>query len=241
MAGHSKWANIKRRKEAQDNKKGKIFTRLIREVTVAARGGADPESNAQLRLALSRAYQANMSKDTIERAVARGSGQQGADDLERIFYEGYGPGGVAYYVETLTDNRNRTVAEVRHAFSKCGGSLSAAGSVAYLFTQMGVCEAKAPDEDSLLELLIDFDIDRIEVQGEGVFVVVCSSEALSEVVQALSSCDNTSLLSHSTPWLCDPAEISLTEAQSQANDKLVDMLENLDDVQEVTHNLSEDV
>ena len=138
MAGHSKWANIKHRKGRQDEKRQKVFSKLIRELTVAAKlGGPEPGDNPRLRLALDKALGANMPKDTIERAIARGSGDQEAENLEETIYEGYGPNGVAIIVETLTDNKNRTVAEVRHAFSKYGGSLGTDGSVAYLFTKIG--------------------------------------------------------------------------------------------------------
>lgn len=240
MAGHSKWSNIKRRKEAQDNKRGKIFTRLIREVMVAARAGADPGSNASLRLAISRAQQANLNKETLERAIARGSGQLDGDNLERIYYEGYGPAGLAYYVETLTNNRNRTVAEVRHAFSKCGGSLSVSGSVAYLFTQTGVCHIEAPDEDTLLELLIDHDVTHMEESDQGVFTVMCSLESLSPLIEAVQGHPNINIIEHQTPWLADPSPVVMTPEQEAANDKLMEMLQGLDDVQEVYCNLSRD-
>ncbi|HFD92354.1 MAG TPA: YebC/PmpR family DNA-binding transcriptional regulator, partial [Gammaproteobacteria bacterium] len=139
MAGHSKWANIQHRKGAQDAKRGKLFTKLIREITVAARlGGGDPAANPRLRAAIDKALGANMTKDTIERAVKRGSGNLEGADYQEIRYEGYGPGGVAVMVDSMTDNRNRTVAEVRHAFTKCGGNLGTEGSVAYLFTKKGI-------------------------------------------------------------------------------------------------------
>ncbi|MCB1770557.1 MAG: YebC/PmpR family DNA-binding transcriptional regulator, partial [Candidatus Competibacteraceae bacterium] len=139
MAGHSKWANIQHRKNTQDAKRGKLFTRLIREITVAARmGGGDPGANPRLRLAMDKALTANMPRDTIERAIKRGTGSLEGVEYEEIRYEGYGPGGVAVMVDAVTDNRNRTVAEVRHAFSKCGGNLGTTGSVAFQFTEQGV-------------------------------------------------------------------------------------------------------
>lgn len=155
MAGHSKWANIKHRKERQDAKRGKIFTKWIRELTVAAKqGGADPASNPRLRLALDKALGANMSRDIIDRAVARGAGTNESDNVEELSYEGYGPGGVAIMVEAMTDNRNRTAAAVRHAFTKCGGNLGTDGSVAYLFERKGqISFAPGVDEDALMELL----------------------------------------------------------------------------------------
>lgn len=139
MAGHSKWANIQHRKNAQDAKRGKLFTKLIREITVAARhGGSDPETNPRLRLAIDKALASNMTRDTVERAAKRGAGETDGDNVEEIRYEGYGPGGAAILVDCMTDNRNRTVAEVRHAFSKMGGNLGTDGSVAYLFQNKGV-------------------------------------------------------------------------------------------------------
>ena len=150
MAGHSKWANIKHRKGRQDEKRQKVFSKLIRELTVAAKlGGPEPGDNPRLRLALDKALGANMPKDTIERAIARGSGDQEAENLEETIYEGYGPNGVAIIVETLTDNKNRTVAEVRHAFSKYGGSLGTDGSVAYLFTKVGQIVVENTDEEKI--------------------------------------------------------------------------------------------
>ena len=237
MAGHSKWSNIKHRKEAQDKKKGKIFTRLIREIMVAARQGADPESNAALRLALSKAQQANMNKENMQRAVARGSGQQGADTLERIYYEGYGPGGIAYYVETLTDNRNRTVAEVRHAFSKAGGTMAPEGAVAYLFNQMGVFHVKAQSEDQLLEHLIEFDLSDIQVVEDG-FVVLCDVKDYMNVAQAIESIGDVEVLDHSLEWLSDPSAVALTEKQIEQNEALMERLEQLDDTQNVFTNKS---
>ena len=147
MAGHSKWANIRHRKSRQDAKRGKLFTRLIRETTVAARmGGADPGSNPRLRAAVDAALAANMPKDTIERAIQRGAGAADGDNYDEIRYEGYGPGGTAVMVDCMTDNRNRTVAEVRHAFSKCGGNLGTDGSVGYLFRKVGLLSFDAVDE-----------------------------------------------------------------------------------------------
>ena len=235
MAGHSKWSNIKRRKEAQDNKRGKIFTRLIREIMVAARQGADPESNAALRLALSKAQQANMNKDNMERAIARGSGQHGDAAMERIYYEGYGPGGIAYYVETLTDNRNRTVAEVRHAFSKSAGSMAAEGAVAYLFKQRGVIHVLAANEDVLLEKLLDHNIEDTEQSADG-FVVLCAVPDYMAVVQAIEADDDISMQEHSLAWLSEPAMVSLSEKQQEQNDALYDRLDQLDDVQHIYSN-----
>ena len=147
MAGHSKWANIQHRKKAQDNKRGKVFTKVIREITVATKlAGADINSNSRLRLALSKANSANVPKDTIERAIQRGAGGLEGENLEEVSFEGYGPGGIAIIVESMTDNNNRTVAEVRHAFTKLGGNLGTNGSVSYLFEKKGLINT-APDQD----------------------------------------------------------------------------------------------
>ncbi|MCB1827768.1 MAG: YebC/PmpR family DNA-binding transcriptional regulator, partial [Coxiellaceae bacterium] len=157
MAGHSKWHNIQHRKGAQDAKRGKIFTKLIREITVASKmGGPELESNPRLRAAVDKALSANMTKDTIQRAIKRGSGDGDADNMMEIRYEGYGPNGVAVIVDCLTDNKNRTVAEVRHAFTKCGGNLGTDGSVAYLFAQKGLISFPAQsDEDKIMEIAIE--------------------------------------------------------------------------------------
>src|SRR5579863_4627430 len=157
MAGHSKWANIKHRKSKQDAIKGKLYTKLIREITVSARlGGADANSNPRLRAALDKALGANMSKDVIDRAIKRGAGGMEGEDVEEIRYEGYGPGGVAMMVDCMTNNRNRTVAEVRHAFTKCGGNLGTDGSVSYLFSQSGqITFAPGADEERVMDLALE--------------------------------------------------------------------------------------
>ena len=169
MAGHSKWANIKHRKARQDAKKGKIFTKLIRELTIAARlGGPAPEDNPRLRAAVDKALIANMTRDTIDRAIARGAGTNEADNVEELTYEGYAPGGVAVLVEAMTDNRNRTVAEVRHAFSRRGGNLGTDGSVAYLFTRKGqIVFAPGADEDKIMEVALDAGADDVIAQEDG--------------------------------------------------------------------------
>ncbi|MDE0715781.1 MAG: YebC/PmpR family DNA-binding transcriptional regulator, partial [Gammaproteobacteria bacterium] len=163
MAGHSKWANIKFRKAAQDAKRGKIFTKIIKEITVAARiGGSDPDANPRLRAAIDKALAANMTRDTIERATKRGAGELDGVDYEDIRYEGYGPGGVAVLVETSTDNRNRTVSEVRHAFSKHGGNLGTDGSVAYLFNKVGsIVFSDSEDGDRIMEIALEAGAEDI--------------------------------------------------------------------------------
>ena len=156
MAGHSKWANIKHRKARQDASRGKVWTKVIREITVAAKGGPDPDDNPRLRLALEKANSANMPKDTIKRAIEKGSGTGETGTLEEIVFEGYGPGGVAILVETMTDNRNRTVSDVRHAFSKYGGNLGTDGSVAYLFKKLGLIHiSKDFSDEKLMDLVIE--------------------------------------------------------------------------------------
>ena len=173
MAGHSKWANIKHRKAAQDKKRGKLYTKLIREITVAARlGGGVVDDNPRLRAAVDKAFGANMPKDTIERAVARGAGGGEGNDVEELVYEGYASGGVAILVEAMTDNRNRTVAEVRHAFNKYGGNLGTDGSVAYLFTRQAVISfAPGTDEEALMDIALEAGAEDIEGDDEGAITV----------------------------------------------------------------------
>jgi YebC/PmpR family DNA-binding regulatory protein len=236
MAGHSKWANIKHRKAAQDKKRGKLYTTLIREITVAARlGGGDIEANPRLRAAVDKALGANMPKDTIERAIARGAGDGEGADVEELVYEGYGPGGVAILVEAMTDNRNRTVAEVRHAFSKYGGNLGTDGSVAYLFKRLGVVNfAPGADEEQILEIALGAGADDIEAEDDGAISVVTPWENLGHVVDRLKAdslvpdhAEVTLLADTSTPCDAELAEKVL---------RLIDALEDLDDVQNVYSN-----
>lgn len=189
MAGHSKWANIKHRKAAQDAKRGKIFTKLIREITVAAKlGGGVVEDNPRLRAAVDKALGANMTRDTIDRAIKRGAGQDEADNLEEITYEGYAPGGVAVLVECLTDNRNRTVAEVRHAFTKFGGNLGTDGSVNYLFTKRGeMVFPLGTDEDALLEAGIDAGAEDVVAQDDGTVELYTMPEPYMAIKDAIVS------------------------------------------------------
>ena len=167
MAGHSKWANIKHRKARQDASRGKIWTKVIREITVAAKGGPDPADNPRLRLALDKANAANMPKDTIKRAIQKGSGTGEMGALEELIFEGYGPNGVAILVETMTDNRNRTVADVRHAFTKFGGNMGTDGSVAYLFNKLGVIHIDlSHEEDQIMEIALDAGADDFSIQDD---------------------------------------------------------------------------
>jgi len=236
MAGHSKWANIKHRKAAQDKKRGKLYTKLIREITVAARlGGGVVDDNPRLRAAVDKALGANMPKDTIERAIARGAGGGEGNDVEELVYEGYANGGVAILVEAMTDNRNRTVAEVRHAFNKYGGNLGTDGSVAYLFTRQGVINfAPGADEEALMDIALEAGAEDIEGDDDGAITVTTPWETLNQVVGKLTEAgyepdhsEVTMLASTTSPCDTEQARKVLT---------LIDVLEDLDDVQEVYSN-----
>ncbi|WP_429026991.1 YebC/PmpR family DNA-binding transcriptional regulator [Aeromonas media] len=235
MAGHSKWANIKHRKAAQDAKRGKIFTKLIREITTSARlGDADPANNPRLRAAVAAALTSNMTRDTINRAIARGAGGGDGEQLETIVYEGYGPAGSAVMVECLTDNRNRTVAEVRHAFSKCGGNLGTDGSVAYLFTKKGVLTFVGADEDALMDAALEAGADDVVTEEDGSIEVYTTPNDFGTVLDGLEAAGFK-------PQSAEVTMIASTEAELDADTapklmRLIDMLEDLDDVQEVYHN-----
>lgn len=237
MAGHSKWANIKHRKGRQDAKRGKIFTKLIRELTVAAKhGGPIPADNPRLRLAVDKALTANMSREVIDRAIARGAGTNDADNVIELSYEGYAPSGVAIIVETMTDNRNRTAAEVRHAFTKCGGNLGTDGSVAYMFERKGqISFAPGVDEDALMEAALEAGADDVEMGDDGSAVISTSFADFHAVNEALTA----------VGFKGEEAEIAMIPSISAPIDdletaqkvfKLIDMLEDLDDVQNVYHN-----
>lgn len=236
MAGHSKWANIKHRKAAQDAKRGKIFTRLIREIVVAARqGGGDPETNPRLRAAIDKALSNNMKKDTIDTAVKRGSGDLEGDNVEELSYEGYGPGGVAIFVETMTDNRNRTVSEVRYAFSKHNGNLGTDGSVAYLFNKRGVLSFSAEtDEEALMEGALEAGAEDIVTNDDGSFDVFTTPEDFGAVKDALEQAGLSPL--HAEVSFIPETRSQLDEGDAEKFLKLIDALEELDDVQEVYHN-----
>ncbi|OUD11728.1 YebC/PmpR family DNA-binding transcriptional regulator [Thioflexithrix psekupsensis] len=236
MAGHSKWANIQHRKGAQDAKRGKLFTRLIREITVASRmGGGDPASNPRLRLAVDKALTANMGKDTIERAIKRGSGDMDGDNYEEVRYEGYGPGGVAVMVDCLTDNRNRTVSEVRHAFSKTGGNLGTDGSVSYLFTKVGqLYYPPGTDEDRVMEIALEAGASDIVTDDDSGIEVLTAPDDFHTVKEALEKAGIKAETAEVTMRASTSSELDLDTAQKML--KLLDMLENLDDVQEVYSN-----
>ena len=234
MAGHSKWANIKHRKARQDASRGKIWTKVIREITVAAKGGPDPDDNPRLRLALDKANAANMPKDNIKRAIEKGSGTGETGSLEEIVLEGYGPGGVAILVEAMSDNRNRTVSDVRHAFSKFGGNLGTDGSVSYLFNKLGIIHiSKDFSEEDLLEVVLDAGAEDLVDEGD-YFEVITSSTDLSNVLEALK----TNNIEHTNAELTLRAEtsVSLEQEMSEKVLKIMDFMDELDDVQEVHTN-----
>ena len=235
MAGHSKWANIKHRKAAQDAKRGKIFTKLIREITTSARlGDADPANNPRLRAAVAAALTGNMTRDTINRAIQRGAGGGDGEQLETIVYEGYGPAGSAVMVECLTDNRNRTVADVRHAFNKCGGNLGTDGSVAYLFSKKGLLTFVGVDEDALMDAALEAGADDVVTEEDGSIEVYTTPNDFGTVLDGLEAAGFK-------PQSAEVTMIASTEAELDADTapklmRLIDMLEDLDDVQEVYHN-----
>lgn len=238
MAGHSKWANIQHRKGAQDAKRGKIFTKLIREISVAARtGGGDVANNPRLRTAIDKALSNNMKKDSIETAIKKATGALDGVQYEEIRYEGYAPGGVAVIVDCLTDNRVRTVADVRHAFSKFGGNLGTDGSVAYMFKELGVLSFApgAADEEALTEAAIEAGADDIQVDDEDKSIEVITSPAqFNDVKDALIAAgftpDNAELTERADN------DIAVTGDVATQVVKLIDWLEDLDDVQDVYHN-----
>ncbi len=235
MAGHSKWANIKHKKAAQDAKRGKIFTKLIREITVAAKvGGGESADNPRLRAAVDKALSANMTKDTIQRAIDRGAGGGENDSVEELVYEGYGPGGVAVLVEVMTDNKNRTVAEVRHAFSKCGGNLGTDGSVAYLFTKRGQILINNADEDVVMEAALDAGAEDVIGQDGGSIDVATTQNDVVEVKDALLA-SGIEIVSAEVA-LVPSTTAELDEESAPKVMKLIDMLEDLDDVQNVYTN-----
>ena len=236
MAGHSKWANIQHRKKAVDAKRGKIFTRVNRELNVAARvGGSDPDANPRLRLAIQKANAVNMPKDTIERTVKKAAGELEGVTYEEIRYEGYAQNGVAVMVDTLTDNRNRTVAEVRHAFSKAGGNLGTDGSVAYLFENIGVLNfAPGTSEDEVMEVALEAGADDIVTEEDGSIEVVTSPEAYSYVVSAMEEAGLTPANSEVTMRASMEVELDVEIGQKVL--RFLDVLEDLDDAQAVYSN-----
>jgi YebC/PmpR family DNA-binding regulatory protein len=236
MAGHSKWANIRFRKGAQDAKRGKLFTKLIREITVAAReGGGDPASNPRLRAAIAKAKAQSMQKDSIERAIRRGTGEDEGASYEEVRYEGYGPGGVAILVHCLTDNRNRTVADVRHAFSKHGGNLGADGSVAYLFTHTGLLSfPRGTSEERIMDVAIDAGATDIVSNDDGSVEVLSDPGDLETLREKLERAglepENAEVTMRAS------STIALQAREAESTLKLLDVLDELDDVQQVYSN-----
>ncbi|HYW04485.1 MAG TPA: YebC/PmpR family DNA-binding transcriptional regulator [Gammaproteobacteria bacterium] len=243
MAGHSKWANIQHRKKAQDAKRGKLFTKLSREISVAAReGGSDPAMNPRLRLAMDKALAANMTKDAVERAVKRGSGDQEGVHYDEIRYEGYGPNGVAIMVDCMTDNRNRTAADVRHAFSRFGGNLGADGSVAYLFNRTGVLSYPADvGEDRLMEAALEAGAEDVVTNDDGSFDVLTSPEEYQRVKKAMQEAGLEPENAEVTERAASSVTLDLDTASTMV--RLLEALEDLDDVQNVYSNadIPEDV
>lgn len=245
MAGHSKWKNIQHRKSGQDAKRGKIFTKLIREITISARmGGEDPNANPRLRAAIDKALTNNMTKDTINRAIKRGVGNDDLGTMDEIRYEGYGPNGVAVIVDCLTDNKNRTAAEVRFAFSKCAGNLGTSGSVAFLFKQLGLINLTVSDnEEKIMELAIEAGAEDIHHNSEdGTIDVITATAQFTTVKDALLAA-KLKINQAEITWL-PSTEITLNnEEQAQQMLRLTDMLEDLDDVQQVysNANIPEDI
>lgn len=235
MAGHSKWANIQHHKKAQDAKRGKLFTRLIREITVAARDGGDPDSNARLRSAVDKAYSANMPKDTIERAIKRGTGELEGEGYMEVRYEGYGPGGAAVLIDCMTDNRNRTVSEIRHVFAKFNGNLGTSGSVAYLFSNTGVIRfASGADENLVMESVLEAGADDIVDIEDGGLEVITGADEFPAVVQVLEA---RGLVPDSTEiTMRASTAVPLSEKDGETMLRLLDTLDTLDDVQNVYSN-----
>ncbi len=235
MAGHSKWHNIQHRKGAQDAKRGKIFTKLIKEIVVAAKmGGSVIENNPSLRAVIEKALAANMKRDTIDNAIKRGAGDLDGDNYEEVRYEGYGLGGTAIMVDCLTDNRNRTVADVRHAFSKYGGSLGTDGSVSYMFSKQGFISFASGDEDTIMEVAIESGADDVITNDDGSVDVMTAPDDFFSVKDAFVA---NSLNPEHFQITMEPAnriELNLEDAEKFM--KLIDTLEDLDDTQEVYHN-----
>lgn len=235
MAGHSKWANIKHRKAAQDAKRGKVFTKLIRELTVAAKQGPSPEDNPRLRTAIDKALGANMKRDTVDKAIARGAGEGEGDNYEEVTYEGYGSKGVAVLVETMTDNRNRTVGEVRHAFSKRGGNLGTDGSVAYLFSRQGQLSfPPGTDEERVMELALETGAEDIETNDDGSIDLTTRFEDFLSVKEAMIEADLEP--EHAETTMVPSTRVELDKEGAENILALVDMLDDLDDVQNVYTN-----
>ncbi len=236
MAGHSKWANIQHRKGAQDAKRGKIFTKLIREITTASRlGGPEPKTNPRLRTAIDKALVNNMTRDTVERAIKRGAGPMEGESYDEIRYEGYGPGGVAVMVDCMTDNRVRTVADVRHAFSKCAGNMGTDGSVAYLFNKLGVLSFPSGcDEDKIMDVALEAGAQDVITNDDGSIDVLAAPDDFTNIKQAILAAKLSPEQAEITMHASISVKLGAEDAVKMI--KLLDMLEDLDDVQNVYSN-----
>lgn len=235
MAGHSKWANIKHRKAAQDAQRGKIFTKLIRELVTAAKlGGGDVNANPRLRTAVDKALSSNMTRDTINRAIERGVGGGDDTNMETKIYEGYGPGGTAVMVECLSDNANRTISQVRPSFTKCGGNLGTEGFVGYLFSKKGLILITSGDEDVIMEAAIEAGADDVQVQEDGSFEVYTAWEELGAVRDGIESAGIK--IDNAEVTMIPSTTVELDAETAPKLLKLIDMLEDCDDVQNVYHN-----
>ncbi len=235
MAGHSKWANIKHRKGTQDAKRGKIFTKMIREISVAAKNGADPANNPALRTAIDKALGANMKRDTIDNTIKKATGALEGVNYEEVVYEGYGPGGTAVMVNCLTDNRNRTVAEVRHAFSKAGGNLGTDGSVAYMFSKVGILSyPNTVDEDAVMEAALEAGAEDVVNNDDGSVDVTTTPEDYLSVKEAMVAAGFEPEHAEVTMQASTNAELDAKDAEKML--RLQDRLEDLDDVQDVYSN-----
>ncbi len=236
MAGHSKWANIQHRKGRQDAKRGKLFTKLIREITVAAKlGGGEPNANPRLRAAIDNGLSNNMTKDTIDRAIKRGAGGDESGNVDEIRYEGYGPGGVALIVDTMTDNKNRTVAEIRHVFSKFGGNLGTDGSVSYLFTKIGLISLQNEvDEDTIMEAALEGGAEDIVTNNDNSIDIITNPDNLVDVKEAILAAGYKPENTEVTMRASTTNELDKKSAETMI--RLLDALEDLDDVQKVYSN-----
>lgn len=236
MSGHSKWHSIKHKKALIDAKRGKLFTKVIKELTVAARmGGSDPGSNPRLRSAIQAAKDVNMPKDTMDRAVKKGAGELEGMAFEEIVYEGYGPGGVAIIAKVTTDNKNRTAAEIRHAFGKHGGNLGTVGCVGFMFNRKGVIDVEQGDEDKVMEAALDAGAEDVENQGDGYFLVTTDPANVQDVREALEKAGIK--VTSSGARLIPTTTTKLEGDEAEKCQKLLDFLEDYDDVDDVASNL----
>lgn len=236
MSGHTKWHSIKHKKAIVDAKRGKLFTRVIKELTIAARlGGSDPAANPRLRTAIQAAKDVNMPKDTLERAVKKGAGELEGQAIEELVYEGYAPGGVAVIVKASTDNKNRSASEIRHAFTKYGGNMGATGSVSFLFAKQGHIDVEEGEEDKVMEAALEAGAIDIQNQGEGYFLVITDPNDVQDVREALEA--KGIKVTGSRALLVPSTTVKLSGKELEQCQKTLDLLEELDDVDEVSHNL----